>query len=276
MNISEDELEQRLRALFADERLDLPPPPDAGTVIVTGARRRRRRRHTVQAVAGVAAAVVAVAGGLTMIRLHTEDGTAAISVPGTGAGSKPAENLTQGRPAEPSTPGPTGTQSIQASAPPGASTSAQPTRRPTSAPAPSTLAEVTSGPLLAADGFGKLKLGMSEADVAGQAVTLSDAQAGAGCTVYKAQGSGVPASASVVISKAAGLVVVTPDVAAHTAEGIGAGSTKDQILAVYPAAKEETGGVVAPAGTAAEYRFRLDRTGVVQTSLTSATQDCAG
>ncbi|MEV6440513.1 hypothetical protein [Amycolatopsis sp. NPDC051716] len=275
MNISEDELEQRLRALFADERLDLPPPPDAGTVIVTGARRRRRRRHTVQAVAGVAAAVVAVAGGLTMIRLHTEDGTAAISVPGTGVSSKPAENLTQGRPAEPSTPGPTGTQSIQASAPPGASTSS-PTQQPTSAPAPSTLAAVTTGPLLAADGFGKLKLGMSEADVAAQTVTLSDAQAGAGCTVYKAQGSGLPASASVVISKAAGLVVVTPDVAAHTAEGIGAGSTKDQILAVYPAAKEETGGVVAPAGTAAEYRFRLDRTGVVQTSLTSVTQDCAG
>ncbi|WIX86963.1 hypothetical protein [Amycolatopsis sp. DG1A-15b] len=276
MNISEDELEQRLRALFADERLDLPPPPpDAGTIIVTGARRRRRRRHTVQAVVGVAAAVVAVAGGLTMIRLHTEDGTAVMSAPRTGADSKPPENLTQGRPPEPSTSGPTGTQSIQASAPPGVTTSPRPTRS-SSVPSPSTLAAVTSGPLLAADGFGKLKLGMTEADVADVAVTLSDAQAGAGCTVYKAQGSGVPASASVVISKAAGLVVVTPDVAAHTAEGIGAGSTKDQILAAYPAAKEETGGVVAPAGKAAEYRFRLDQTGVVRTSLTSVTQDCAG
>ncbi|MGW3960285.1 hypothetical protein ACWED2_10725 [Amycolatopsis sp. NPDC005003] len=275
MNISEDELEQRLRALFADERLDLPPPPDAGTVIVTGARRRRRRRHAVQAVAGVAAAAVAVAGGLTVFRVHTEDGTAAMSAPGTGASTKPPENLTQGRPPEPSTPGPTGTQSIQASAPPGSSTSTPP-RRPSATPAPSTLADVTSGPLLAADGFGKLKLGMSEADVAAQKVTLSDPRAGAGCTVYKAQGAGVPVSASVVISKAAGLVVVTPDVAAHTAEGIGAGSTKDQILAAYPAAKAEAGGVVAPAGTAAEYRFRLGETGVVQTSLTSAAQDCAG
>ncbi|MEV7093094.1 hypothetical protein AB0M80_09610 [Amycolatopsis sp. NPDC051045] len=275
MNISEDELEQRLRALFADERLDLPPPPpDAGTVIVAGARRRRRRRHTVQAVAGVAAAVVTVAGGLTMIRLHTEDGTAVMSADGTGVSVKPPENLTQGRPPEPSTPGPTSTQSIQATAPPGASTRTPP--RPSSTPSPSTLADVTSGPLLAADGFGKLKLGMSEADVAAQAVTLSDAQAGASCTVYKAQGNGVPAAASVVISKAAGLVVVTPDVAVHTAEGIGAGSTKDQVLAAYPAAKEESGDVVAPAGTTAEYRFRLGETGVVQTSLTSATQDCAG
>ncbi|WP_410607395.1 hypothetical protein [Amycolatopsis sp. lyj-109] len=274
MNISEDELEQRLRALFADERLDLPPPPDAGTVIVTGARRRRRRRHVVQAVAGVAAAAVVVAGGLNVFRLHTEDGTAAMSPPGTGAGVKPPENLTAGRSPEPSSPGPTGTQSIQVSAPPGAATSRTP--RPPASPRPSTLPAVTSGPLLAADGFGRLKLGMSEADVIAQTVTLSDAQAGAGCTVYKAQGSGVPAAASVVISKAAGLVVVTPDVAAHTAEGIGAGSTKDQILATYPAAKDEASDVVAPAGGAAEYRFRLGETGVVQTSLTSVTQDCAG
>ncbi|QKV76979.1 hypothetical protein [Amycolatopsis sp. Hca4] len=271
MNISEDELEQRLRALFADERLDLPPPPDAGTVIVTGARRRRRRRHVVQAVAGVAAAAVAVAGGLTMVRLHTEDGTAAMSAAGTGTSVKPPEDLTQGRAPEPSTPAaPTGTQSISASAPP------QTSPRPSATPRPTKLPAVTTGPLLAADGFGKLKLGMSEADVAAQTITLTDAQAGAGCTVYKAEGSGLPASASVVISKTSGLVAVTPDVAVHTAEGIGAGSTKDQVLTVYPAAKEEAGGVVAPAGAAAEYRFRLGETGVVQTSLTSVTQDCAG
>lgn len=274
MNISEDELEQRLRALFADERLDLPPPPDAGTVIVDGARRRRRRRHTVQAVAGVAAAVVAVSGGLTMVRLHTEDGTAVMTADGTKSSVKPPENLTQGRPPEPSTPGPTSTQSIQVSVPPGAPTSPSP--RPSATSSPSALAAVTSGPLLAADGFGRLKLGMSEADVTAQTVTLSDAQAGASCTVYKAQGSGVPASASVVISKAAGLVVVTPDVAAHTAEGVGAGSTKDQILTVYPAAKVEPGGVAAPASAAADYHFRLGDTGVVQTSLMSVTQDCAG
>ncbi|WP_410562560.1 hypothetical protein [Amycolatopsis sp. cmx-4-61] len=275
MNISEDELEQRLRALFADERLDLPPPPDAGTVIVAGARRRRRRRHTVQAVAGVAAAVVAVAGGLTVIRVHGEDGTAVMSADGTGISVKPPENLTPGRPPEPSTPGPTGTQSIQASAPPGVSTPPPP-RRPSPTPSPSRLAAVTSGPLLAADGFGRLKLGMTEADVAAQTVTLSDAQAAASCTVYKAQGSGVPAPASVVISKAAGVVAVTPDVAAHTAEGIGAGSTKDQIFAVYTAAKEEDGSVFAPAGAATRYRFLLGDAGVVQTSLLSVTQDCAG
>ncbi|WP_410667250.1 hypothetical protein [Amycolatopsis sp. cmx-4-68] len=274
MNISEDELEQRLRALFADERLDLPPPPDAGTVIVAGARRRRRRRRSVQAVAGVAAAVVAVAGGLTMIHLHTEDGTAVMSADGSEISVKPPENLTPGRSSQSSTPGPTSTHSLQATPPPVSPSSKPPRSRPT--PSATALPPVMSGPLLKPDGFGALKLGMAEADVTALGVTLSDPQAGASCTVYNAQGSGMPAPASVVISKAAGLVVITPDAVAHTAEGIGGGSTKEQILAAYPAATEESGGVAAPAGAAAVYHFRLGETGVVQTSLASLNQDCAG
>lgn len=274
MNISEDELEQRLRALFADERLDLPPPPDAGTTIVAGARRRRRRRQSVLAVTGVAAAVVAVSGGLTVLRLHGEDGTAVMSADGSSISVKPPENLTAGRQPDSSVPPPTSTQDIQVSAPHTPPTSKA--SRPPSAQPPSKLPPVLSGPLLGADGFGTIKLGMSETQITAQGVTLSDAQAGGSCTVYTAQGGGVPAAATVVVSKALGLTVVTPAQAAHTAEGIGAGSTKDQVLAAYPAAKDETGGVVAPATSAADYHFRLGDSGVVQTSLASVNQDCAG
>ncbi|WP_290051500.1 hypothetical protein [Amycolatopsis solani] len=274
MNISEDELEQRLRAMFADERLDLPPPADAGTSIVAGAGRRRRRRRNLQAVTGVAAAVVVVSAGLTMVRIHTEDGTAVMSADGTDISVKPPENLTAGRSPQPSAPGPTGTQSIEVSVPPGTPTSKPP--RPSSSHPSTSLPTVSSGPLLAADGFGRLKLGMSEAEVTAQAVTLTEAQAGASCTVYKADGGGVPAAASVVISKAVGLVVVTPDVVAHTAEGVGAGATKEQVLAAYPTAKDESGGVVAPASPAADYHFLLGAAGVAQTSLMSVNQDCAG
>ncbi|MEU7787138.1 hypothetical protein [Amycolatopsis sp. NPDC049159] len=274
MNISEDELEQRLRAMFADERLDLPPPGDASAAIVAGAGRRRRRRRNLQAVTGAAAAVVVVAAGLTMVRIHTEDGTAVMSADGTDISVKPPENLTQGRPPQPSTPGPTGTQSIEVAAPPG-TTTPKPSR-PVSSHQPTALPSVSTGPLLAADGFGRLKLGMSEAEVTAQSVTLSEAQTGASCTVYKADGSGVPATASVVISKVVGLVVVTPDVVAHTAEGVGAGATKEQVLAAYPTAKDETGGVVAPASAAADYHFLLGDAGVAQTSLMSVNQDCAG
>ncbi|MEV8436403.1 hypothetical protein AB0425_03435 [Actinosynnema sp. NPDC051121] len=54
------ELDDRLRELFADERLDVPAPPDVAGAIVAGARRRRRTRV---AVASTFALTVLVAGG---------------------------------------------------------------------------------------------------------------------------------------------------------------------------------------------------------------------
>jgi hypothetical protein len=274
LNISEEELEQRLRALFADERLDLPPPPEAGPDIMAGARRRRHRRQGLLAATGVAAAAVVVAGGLTMVRLHTDDGTAVMSADGSVISGKPPENLTAGKSSPSSSPGPTGTHDIPVSPPPGSPPPR--TARPSSAQPPSKHPVVSSGPLLASDGFGSLKLGMSEAQVGALGVTLGDARIGASCTTYSVRGDGVPAPATVVISKAAGLTVVTPEPTAHTVEGIGAGSTKEQVLAAYPAAEEEPGGVVAPARAGAEYHFRLGDSGVVQTSLMSLGQDCAG
>jgi hypothetical protein len=55
------ELDDRLRELFADERLDLPAPPDVAGAIVAGARRRRRTRI---AVASTFALTVLVGGGV--------------------------------------------------------------------------------------------------------------------------------------------------------------------------------------------------------------------
>jgi hypothetical protein len=57
------ELEDRLRELFADERLDLPAPPDAAEGIVSGARRRRRSRI---AVAATFSLTVLLAGGVAV------------------------------------------------------------------------------------------------------------------------------------------------------------------------------------------------------------------
>ncbi|ONI82063.1 hypothetical protein ALI22I_38540 [Saccharothrix sp. ALI-22-I] len=57
------ELDDRLRELFADERLDLPAPPDAADDIVAGARRRRRSRI---AVAATFSLTVLLAGGIAV------------------------------------------------------------------------------------------------------------------------------------------------------------------------------------------------------------------
>ncbi len=226
MNISEEKVEQRLRALFADERLDLPPPLDATKAIVEGAQRRRRRRRSMVTVTGVVVAAVVVSGGLAAFKIQSQDSAAVMS----------------GGPPE-----------LSGRAP------------------------VTSGPLLAADGFGRLKLGMTEADVTTQGVTLTSKQSIAGCDLYDATGGGVPAAASVAISAANGLVIVTPTPVAHTPEGIGAGSTRDEILAAYSGAMDATGGVVAPVRSVSEYHFRLDAKGAVdQVSLYSTNQDCVG
>jgi hypothetical protein len=57
------ELDDRLRELFADERLDVRAPPDAADEIMAGARRRRRTRT---AVAASFSLTVLVAGGVAV------------------------------------------------------------------------------------------------------------------------------------------------------------------------------------------------------------------
>uniref|UniRef100_UPI0031D2A2E7 hypothetical protein n=1 Tax=Saccharothrix mutabilis TaxID=33921 RepID=UPI0031D2A2E7 len=75
------ELDERLRELFSDERLDLPAPDDAVPRIVGGARRRRRTRAAATGALVVAAVLggVVVAQGLAA-RVASEPGTPTTSV----------------------------------------------------------------------------------------------------------------------------------------------------------------------------------------------------
>ncbi|WP_447005066.1 hypothetical protein ACRAKI_00465 [Saccharothrix isguenensis] len=90
------ELDDRLRELFADDRLDLPAPPDTAEAIVAGARRRRRTRT---AVAAAFSLTVLVAGGAAVSgigRLVSEPAapsrsTVVETVTVSVAASKPAE-----------------------------------------------------------------------------------------------------------------------------------------------------------------------------------------
>jgi len=75
--VSRVDLDDRLRELFRDDRLDLPVRPGADTRIVAGARRRRQVRV---GVAGAAAAVVLLGGAV---------GAAGLRLPGSEAGAPP-------------------------------------------------------------------------------------------------------------------------------------------------------------------------------------------
>ncbi|WP_328605644.1 hypothetical protein OG943_37470 [Amycolatopsis sp. NBC_00345] len=275
MNESEDELEQRLRALFADERLGVEPTADAGPAIVAGARRRRQRQRVLMASTGAVCALGLVAGGLTVFRLHAQDNTAQIVASQPTVGDAPVLTPTPESPsstpiaADPPPPAPpseeihTSTKARQPSRP-GAPTHADPP------------AKVTTGSLLTADGLGGLKLGMTETQLADQGITLTNAKQTSNCTYYDVQGAGVPA-ATALVSPSSGVVVVKPDGAAHTPEGVGSGSSKDDVLASYPGTSVQSGGLVSPVGGDGSYVFTLSDDGAVASiDLRSANQDCAG
>ncbi|HEY2057559.1 MAG TPA: hypothetical protein VGH57_04215 [Amycolatopsis sp.] len=275
MNESEDELEQQLRALFADERLGVEPTAGAGPAIVAGARRRRQRQRVMMASTGAVCALGIVAGGLTAFRLHTQNGTTQITASQLTASETPV--LT------PAPEPPSSVPTVAApppAAPPSAemhaSTELRPPPRhgastPTDAPA-----KITSGSLLTADGLGGLKLGMTETQLADQGIKLTNAKQTANCTYYDVQGAGVPA-ATALVSPSSGVVLVKPDGAAHTPEGVGSGSSKDDVLASYPGTSVESGGLVAPVGGDGSYLFTLSDDGAVASvDLRSTNQDCAG
>ncbi|MCP3799613.1 hypothetical protein NLX83_10130 [Allokutzneria sp. A3M-2-11 16] len=62
-------LDQELRRLFDDERLELPVRPDAEHAVLRGAKRRRTRRRALAAGGAAVAVVAALAGGIVLTDL---------------------------------------------------------------------------------------------------------------------------------------------------------------------------------------------------------------
>ncbi|GAA4543094.1 hypothetical protein [Amycolatopsis samaneae] len=278
MNMSEDELEQRLRTLFADDRLGVMPGASAEETIVAGARRRRRRRRVVMSASGVTMAALVAVGGFTAVKIHGSQSTAALSpgspelstqapAPSTPGSPAPATSSPPPTPAAPPDPGPTQHEET----PPRATGS----RAATTTPSKPQTTKVTTGPLLTASGIGALKLGMTEAQVTAQGMKLGKKTTTDACSFANVQGGGLPTTVNVTISQANGVVAVTPTAAAHTPEGIGAGSSKEDVIKSYAGASEEPDGLVAPAGQVANYHFTLTPEGdVASVNLASVYQDC--
>ncbi|MFI5611171.1 hypothetical protein [Amycolatopsis sp. NPDC051903] len=273
MNVSEDELEQRLRALFSDERLGVEAASDAAPAIVAGARRRRQRRKVLISASGAVCALAVVSGGLAVVKFQAATGTAdltasSLTVTDVSPSSSASPKDSVGAPAPgPQTQEPPASVGAPASAP-------RKSHAPVPPPPRSTPAKVTKGPLLTADGLGNVKLGMTEQQLTDQGLTLTPVKESAGCTYYDVAGDGVPA-ATAVVSGDEGVVVVKPDGAAHTPEGVGAGSAKEDVTAAYPDTATSSDGLVAPTGDGA-YHFTLTDDGSVSSVDVRATnQTCA-
>ncbi|MCU1685557.1 MAG: hypothetical protein JWQ81_6296 [Amycolatopsis sp.] len=283
-SFDDDELDGELRRLFTDDRLGVQPEAGTKQAIVAGAQRLRRRRAILTSATGVTLAVMMVGGVVTVgsLRGHHQtvdvasqplettsaDGvhpTALSTVPP--APSDPSTQFTVVEPVIPQSPTPT--------PPPSRRNDMPPVTNPKVAGKPTMPKYV--GPELNAAGYGNLKLGMTAAQAAAQGVTLTQTGSTASCSSFDIAGSGVPSTGSIAISAANGLVAIAPDAPVHTPEGIGQGSSEDDVFTAYPGATDGgTGGLTAPAGVTSTYSFSVNNSQQVENvNLSSDNQDCA-
>ncbi|MFD4641588.1 hypothetical protein ACFWN2_30065 [Lentzea sp. NPDC058436] len=259
-----DDLDDDLRRLFSDDRLDVHSEPVAVEAVVSGARRRRRRRTAVTG-AFVVVALVGAGVGLTQLNaLKSEDTTGALLT--TSASAPPPSPST-------STVVSTVTQTVNAPPPtggssPGTGNPGKPSsNRSSTPPTPESLP----------GRYGTLALGMSEAEAlaTGSLLESSPADAENRCKAYATKS--VPDPNAVIVSPAKGIVRITMPSYARTPKNVGAGSTVNDVKTAYANATQ-SGSSVTVQMTASppwSYVFESDGTTVTTVFLWSAAYDCA-
>jgi hypothetical protein len=266
------DLDDELRRLFADDRLDLPVARNAGAAVAAQARRRRRNRVALTAAGGVLAVVAVVFAGVVL---------SGIGRPGT-VSSATGPVLTTTIPTVPTVPTMT-------------------------SPSPTPPQAVPDGRYLVLGpyGYSKLVLGMPWQQAAASGLFRSTVPAvmSAGCLRYTvlfdelyllptktAPTAGSSPGASpvpfkgkleVLVSVRNGVVQLIGGPLLRTPEGIGVGTPRQALAQAYPTLKlPSRGGTTAVQvreNPGAMYVFGLSGTGTVTSfSLRLAKSDCLG
>jgi len=263
------DLDDELRRIFADDRLDVAVRPDAQERIVAGARRARlRRRMAVTGATGGVAVAALVAGAV----LFTD--------PGPPDAMPPAERTTS-RPA-PTTSGSAMPSATPQSPPPSATGSngkPRPGNDPATTAGTKTKPPTVRGMQIGPTGFGVMYLGMSFDEA--KAVSATEGEPPPpenSCTQYPLLLDGEPAGNLYFSSAGVEAISPTPDL--HTAEGVSQGWTVAQVNAVYPDVTEELVAdygrvlVPAPGNSGANYRLQFADGVLTGIILQSVNQPC--
>lgn len=253
-----DDLEDSLKRLFQDSRLDVHAAPDAEKTVVRGARRVRRRR--VAMISSVGAMSLAVLAGGTFLLARPAPQSNEVATQPT---DLPITTTTSTDPTELPTVAP---------APPTLITSSttKPEEPVTSRPAAELPAAPTGRTDLGPTGYGTFQLGMTEAQLGatrqapGATPTPTETNA---CGTYRIRG--MSDTSTLTVSKRYGLVGIALSADATTPQGITIGSTEDQARATYRATP-----ATVPENPNAEYRFRFTAGKVSEITLAAKTSDC--
>ncbi|MFI9380987.1 hypothetical protein [Kutzneria sp. NPDC052558] len=270
------DLDDELRKLFADERLDVRVRPEADRVIVSGARRVRRRR-----------AGVVFGGGMLSVATMLAAGTA-FGVSGDAPQQTTLALTDSARPSTTTTP-PPATTTTTAAAPTTAADLPAPTatRLTTSKPKPTTTTPTPTSSKVAALAFGPttvlgLRLGMSAAEAMATGLIRPNPMApnAAGCVGYDWAGGVGAQPYALVFSPKDGLVRIGGLADAVTPEGIHDGSSAADVRVAYPlqttphAAGSGEWVAPAPGNPNAHYWILFSGSVVSDLRLELAVQDC--
>lgn len=264
----DDDLDDELRRLFSDDRLDVHVPSDATEAVVRGAGRRRRRRS---AVASAFAVVTLVGAGVVLTQLRPPaDNTAEELLPTSSSTAS-------------TTPSPSTPNTILAPSPPGSadppptSNGSNPDRPNTGTTSKPRTTTPPPAPPSEASGLGNLVLGMSEAAAlkTGELIEPSSTtDPDAKCKAYST--NSVPDSDAVIISMAKGLVRITLPSYAKTGKNITVGSKVADVKAAYPTATQSGSTYLVQMAATPKwtYVFETDGTAVTTVRQRLANHDC--
>jgi hypothetical protein len=263
------DMEDELRRLFQDDRLDVQVAAGADRIVVAGARRVRRRRVALVSAAAAVCAVGLAAGAILIIGPTPASSNEVAGqpwLPITAPESSPAD-LSATRP-------PSALSGVMSSEPTSPSKVSQPPPKPGTTVATSMTSKPPTAMALGPTGYGEFRLGMSETDLVATGQVQLEVRTDA-CTQYRIKSTA--GGGYVEFSQAHGLVNINP-ATSSTPEHITVGSTTQQVKDTYPDFTGANGPPQAkvPGNANAVYRFMFTGEGKVSgIQLHSNDYDCA-